>query len=183
MGEYAHLVTSSALMATLFFGGWDIPFWTGDDAFLVNGEWIRGYGEGGAPIAADLAWWKTALTFGAFALKTYFFVIFYIWVRWTVPRFRYDQIMQLGWKVLLPVALTYVMIVGATILTLDQLDVPYGFTFGLVLTVVSGICTGIFLFVLDRGRNLRGAALGAGERIRAWALETGREATTAPTTD
>ena len=183
MGEYAHMLTSSALMATLFFGGWDIPFWTGDDAYLLNGEWIRGFSENGAPIAAELAWWKSMLTFGVFAAKTYFFVIFYIWVRWTVPRFRYDQIMQLGWKVMLPVALAYVMVVAATILTLDQLEVAYGFTFGLVLTVVSGICTVLFMFVLDRGRNLGGAAYGAGERIRALAKESGREATTAPTSD
>ena len=166
MGEYAHMVTSSALMATLFFGGWDIPFWTGDDAFLFQGDWIRGFSESGAPLAAELAWWKTLFTFGAFATKTAFFMLVYIWVRWTVPRFRYDQVMQLGWKVMLPTALAYVMVVAATILSLDQLEVAYGFTFGLVLTVVSAICTGIFLFVLDRGRILGGAAQNARERFQ-----------------
>jgi NADH-quinone oxidoreductase subunit H len=94
-------------------------------------------------------------------------VIVYIWVRWTVPRFRYDQIMQLGWKVMLPVALAYVMVVAATILALDTLGVAYGFTFGLVLTVVSAVCTGLFLLVLDRGRTLSGAAYGAHERFQA----------------
>jgi NADH-quinone oxidoreductase subunit H len=166
MGEYAHMVTSSALMATLFFGGWDIPFWTGDDAFLYGGEWIRGFTEAGAPIAAELAWWKTFLTFGSFAAKTYFFVLVYIWVRWTIPRFRYDQVMQLGWKILLPVALAYVMVVAATILALDQLGITYGFNFGLVMTVVSAICTGFFLWVLDRGRTLSGAAADAHKRFR-----------------
>jgi NADH-quinone oxidoreductase subunit H len=164
MGEYSHMLTSSALMATLFFGGWDIPFWTGDDAFLFQGEWIRGFAANGAPLAAELAWWKTFLTFLAFGVKTYFFMIVYIWVRWTVPRFRYDQIMQLGWKVMLPTALAYVMVVAASILILDQLGVAYGFTFGLVLTGVSAVCTGIFLLVLDRGRTLGGAAYGA--RVR-----------------
>ena len=159
------MLTSSALMATLFFGGWDIPFWTGDDAFFFQGEWIRGFAENGAPIAAQLAWWKTLFTFICFAAKTYFFVLFYIWVRWTVPRFRYDQIMQLGWKVMLPVALAYVMVVAATILALDQLDVAYGFTFGLVMTVVSALCTGLFLLVLDRGRMISGAASGAQHRF------------------
>ncbi len=166
MGEYSHMLTSSALMATLFFGGWDIPFWTGDNAFLFDGGWISGFTEAGVAIPAELAWWKTLLTFGAFAAKTYFFVIFYIWVRWTVPRFRYDQIMQLGWKVMLPVALAYVMVVAATILTLDQLGVPYGLGFGAVLTAVSAICTGFFLLVLDRGRTLFGAASGAHKRFR-----------------
>jgi NADH-quinone oxidoreductase subunit H len=167
MGEYAHMLTSSALMATLFFGGWDIPFWTGDDAFLYQGEWIRGFAENGAPIAAELAWWKSFLTLGAFAVKTYFFVLVYIWVRWTVPRFRYDQIMQLGWKVMLPVSLAYVMVVAATILALDSLGVGYGFVFGLVMTVVSALCTGLFLLVLDRGRTLSGAAFEAHERYTA----------------
>jgi len=173
MGEYAHMVTSSALMATLFFGGWDIPFWTGDDAFLVQGEWIRGFSETGAPLAADLAWWKSLFTFGAFATKTAFFMLVYIWVRWTVPRFRYDQIMQLGWKVMLPTALAYVLVVGGTILVLDELEVPYGFTFGLILTGVSAVCTGIFLFVLDRGRVLDGASSGARARFRDAAKLTG----------
>ncbi len=59
MGEYAHMLTSSALMATLFFGGWDIPFWTGDDAFWYQGEWIRGFAadgcadRGGAGLVED----------------------------------------------------------------------------------------------------------------------------------
>jgi NADH-quinone oxidoreductase subunit H len=180
MGEYAHMVTSSALMATLFFGGWDIPFWTGDDAFLHQGEWIRGFAADGTPLMASLAWWKTLLTFGSFAMKTAFFMLVYIWVRWTVPRFRYDQIMQLGWKVLLPSALAYVMVVGATILVLDQMGIPYGFRFGLVLTVVSAVCTGIFLFSLDRGRTLTGASYGARERLRAQREAAGYDAVTAP---
>ena len=165
MGEYSHMITSSALMATLFFGGWDIPFWTGDDAFLHQGQWISGFTAAGVPVAAELAWWKSLFTFAMFGAKTYFFVLFYIWVRWTVPRFRYDQVMQLGWKVMLPVALAYVMVVAATILALDTLDVGYGFTFGLVLTVVSAICTGLFMLVLDRGRTLSGAASNAHDRF------------------
>jgi len=181
MGEYSHMLTSSALMATLFFGGWDIPFWRGDDAFLLNGEWIRGFAANGAPLAAELAWWKTLLTFVVFGIKTYFFMIVYIWVRWTVPRFRYDQIMQLGWKVMLPTALAYVMVVAATILTLDQLGVPYGFTFGLVLTLVSALCTGIFLLVLDRGRTLEGATAGA--RARFLEERSSRGRATQPTGD
>jgi len=179
MGEYAHMIVSSALMATLFFGGWDIPFWTGDDAFFFQGQWIQGFAENGSPIAAELAWWKSMFTFSAFATKTGFFMLVYIWVRWTVPRFRYDQVMQLGWKVMLPTALAYVMVVAATILTLDQLGVAYGFTFGLALTVVSAICTGIFLFVLDRGRTLTGSSTEARERFRARSAAAGRDATIA----
>jgi NADH-quinone oxidoreductase subunit H len=158
IAEYAHMVTASALMATLFFGGWDLPgAW--DNAFWYEGMLISGFDAAGAPIAANPAWWKTVLTLGAFAAKTAFFLFVYIWVRWTLPRFRYDQVMSLGWKVMLPTGLAYVMIVAATILVLDLLEVPYGLTFGLVLSAVSGACTLAFLFLLDRDRVISGASV------------------------
>ncbi|MDT8339942.1 MAG: NADH-quinone oxidoreductase subunit NuoH [Longimicrobiales bacterium] len=158
IAEYAHMVTASALMATLFFGGWDIPLWQGDNAFWYQGMLIAGFDAAGAPISASPAWWKTLLTLGMFALKTLFFLFVYIWVRWTLPRFRYDQVMSLGWKVLLPTALAYVMVVAGTILVMDQVGIPYGLTFGLVLTVVSGACTVAFLWFLDRDRIIAGAS-------------------------
>jgi NADH-quinone oxidoreductase subunit H len=158
IAEYAHMVTASALMATLFFGGWDLPgSW--DNAYWYQGMLIRGFDAAGAPIAADPAWWKTLLTFGAFAAKTGFFLFVYIWVRWTLPRFRYDQVMSLGWKVMLPTGLAYVMVVAMTILVLDLLEVPYGLVFGLILTAVSGACTLAFLFFLDRDRVISGASV------------------------
>jgi NADH-quinone oxidoreductase subunit H len=157
IAEYAHVVTQSALLATLFLGGWDIPFWSGDDAFRFNGMLIRGFAADGSPIPADLAWWKTLLTLVSFLIKTTFFVVLYIWVRWTLPRFRYDQVMSLGWKVMLPTALGYVMVIAGTLLALDTVGVPFGIGYGAVLTLVSLICTGIFVFVLDRGRIITGA--------------------------
>ena len=126
IAEYAHVITASALMATLFLGGWDIPFWPGDNFIPHEGALISGFNEAGEAIPARLSVWTTLLTLGAFAVKTTFFVVLYIWVRWTLPRFRYDQVMHLGWKVMLPTALTYVMLVAATILVLDQLGVSSG---------------------------------------------------------
>jgi NADH-quinone oxidoreductase subunit H len=158
IAEYAHVVTMSALMATLFFGGWDIPFWTGDNAFYHEGAWIRGFAADGTPMLAQLAWWKTLLTAMVFALKTAFFILVYIWVRWTVPRFRYDQVMHLGWKVVLPTALGYVVLIAGTVLTLDQLGLPWGFAYGLALTAVSLACTIGFLFFIDRDRVIAGAS-------------------------
>ena len=158
IAEYAHMLTASALMATLFLGGWDIPFITWDDAFWHEGALIRGFGADGAPLAAVPTWWKTLLTLGAFSLKTGFFLLLYIWVRWTLPRFRYDQVMQLGWKIMLPTALAYVMVIAASMLVLDQLGIPYGLTFGLALTGVSAVCLGLFIFLLDQDRVMRGAA-------------------------
>jgi NADH-quinone oxidoreductase subunit H len=152
IAEYANMVTSAALMATLFFGGWDIPFFTFDDMRVI----APGIVEGAAP-----AWWKTLVTLLSFGVKTLFFIFLFMWVRWTVPRFRYDQVMHLGWKVLLPGALAYVTLMAATILTLDTLGIPLGFSYGLILTVVNLVATVIFLVILDRDRVISGTAPGA----------------------
>ncbi|MGH7448608.1 MAG: NADH-quinone oxidoreductase subunit NuoH [Longimicrobiales bacterium] len=149
IAEYSNVLTASALMATLFLGGWDIPFWSGDDMRVI----APGVVEGGAP-----AWWKTLLTFGAFATKTLFFIFLFMWVRWTVPRFRYDQIMHLGWKVLLPASLAYVTLMGASILTLDSLGVPFGFMYGLILTAVNLVATVLFIVLIDRDNVIAGTA-------------------------
>lgn len=165
ISEFGHMVTASALMATLFLGGWDIPFWSGDNAFWHQGQLISGFAADGTPILAEPTWWKTLLTFGAFGAKTLFFLLLYIWIRWTLPRFRYDQVMALGWKVMLPTALAYVMLIGGTILTLDELGVPFGFGYGLILTAVSGVATLAFIFFIDRGRTITGSAAQPGQRI------------------
>jgi NADH-quinone oxidoreductase subunit H len=149
IAEYANMVTASALMATLFFGGWDIPFVSFDNMRVIAPGVVEG---------AEPAWWKTLLTFAAFAVKTFFFIFLFMWVRWTVPRFRYDQIMHLGWKVLLPVALAYVTLVAAAILVLDTLGVPFGFVYGLILTAVNLVATVLFLVLLDRDRVIAGTA-------------------------
>ena len=83
MAEYANMITAAALTVTLFFGGWDVPF--------VN--------------EAALGMWGAMLSVTSFILKIGFFLFLFIWVRWTFPRFRYDQLMRLGWKVMLPLAL------------------------------------------------------------------------------
>ena len=80
IAEYANMVTASALMATLFFGGWDIPFTLWDNIAPHTGL-------------------KTLLSLGFFAAKMLFFVFVFMWIRWTLPRFRYDQLMSLGLEV------------------------------------------------------------------------------------
>jgi NADH-quinone oxidoreductase subunit H len=149
IAEYANMLTASALMATLFLGGWDIPFWTGDNMRVIAPGVVEG---------AEPAWWKTILTFMSFATKTLFFVFLFMWVRWTVPRFRYDQIMHLGWKVLLPGALAYVVLMAASILVLDTMGVPFGFVYGLILTAINAAATILFLVVIDRDRVIAGSA-------------------------
>jgi NADH-quinone oxidoreductase subunit H len=93
--EYINMFISSVIMATLFFGGYDMPF-VNEANFSTN-------------IAALL---------GMVALftKTFIFIFIFMWVRWTIPRFRYDQLMHLGWKVLIPMALVNMFVTGAVIL-------------------------------------------------------------------
>jgi NADH-quinone oxidoreductase subunit H len=96
--EYINMFISSAVMATLFFGGYDIPF--------VNE----------ATLSPNLA-----ALFGVLALlvKIAFFIFVFMWVRWTIPRFRYDQLMRLGWRGLIPLAL-FNMLITAVIVLLKQ---------------------------------------------------------------
>jgi NADH-quinone oxidoreductase subunit H len=148
IAEYSNMLTSSALMATLFLGGWDIPIWQGDNMHIVGPGIIAG---------ATPAWWKTMATLAMFATKTIFFVFVFMWVRWTVPRFRYDQVMHLGWKVMVPAALAFITVTGTAILILDRIGIRYGFLYGLVLTAVNLVCCALFFMLLDRDRVIAGS--------------------------
>ena len=99
MAEYMAMVTGAMLIVTLFFGGWQIPW--------VSSEALR---AAVGPIPAVL------LQVAAFSAKLLFFLWLFIWVRWTLPRLRYDQLMRLGWKVILPVALLNVFATAIVLL-------------------------------------------------------------------
>ena len=133
ISEYANMATSSALMATLFFGGWDIPFTRVDNTTGVS-------------------FLMTLLSIGLFGLKTLFFIFVFIWIRWTLPRFRYDQLMSLGWKFMLPLALSYIVIVASVMLGLDYVGLERGFFYGLAMLGVNVVLVIITFFLLDRGR-------------------------------
>jgi NADH-quinone oxidoreductase subunit H len=90
MSEYVHMTVSAALMTVLFFGGWNLPY-----------------------IDVPFAGWAGALfSMAVFAAKVTFFLWFFVWVRWTLPRFRFDQLMGLGWKVMMPLAVFNFLWVG-----------------------------------------------------------------------
>ena len=157
IAEYSHVLTVSMLMATLFLGGWDIPGWAGDNMLA----------QGGTVVGAAPAWWKTLLTAFFFALKTGFFIVMFMLVRWTVPRFRYDQVMDLGWKLMLPTALVVITVTAGTILALDEAGVEYGLAYGLALTAVNAVMLAAFLWLVDRGRILVGGYALQEKRARA----------------
>ena len=139
IAEYSNMVTASALMTTLFFGGYDIPFTTWDN----TPPWTV---------------WKTLATLGVFSVKTFCFLFLFIWVRWTLPRFRYDQLMALGWKVMLPLALGYLTVVATALWFLhDQLGWTYDSRFALALFALNIVLLVLLVFVLDRGRIVAGS--------------------------
>lgn len=95
--EYVNMFISSAIISIVFFGGYNYP----------GMDWMSAHaGE------------NASVILGVFVLfaKIFFFIFFYMWVRWTVPRFRYDQLMNLGWKILMPLAILNIMLTGIAIL-------------------------------------------------------------------
>ena len=97
--EYINMFVSSVIMATLFFGGYDCPFV--DESTISQG-------------------WAAILGVSVLMAKVVAFLFFFMWVRWTIPRFRYDQLMRLGWKILIPLALFNMLVTGAVILYFNK---------------------------------------------------------------
>jgi NADH-quinone oxidoreductase subunit H len=138
IAEYSNVVTVCAMVTTLFFGGWDIPFTHWDESGGVL---------------------QTVATAGVFFLKVMFWIFFVMWIRWTLPRFRYDQLMGLGWKVLMPLALAYIMVVCGAVYLIEQ---RFGITApvykSLILFGLNLIIGGLVFGLLDSGMFLKGSA-------------------------
>ena len=94
LAEYANMATAAAIIALLYLGGYQLPF----DIGLEPGSIML-----------------ALMQFGFLLFKIIVLIFFFVWVRWTVPRFRYDQLMHLGWKVLLPLSILNVVITGIVI--------------------------------------------------------------------
>jgi len=102
MGEYAAMFVASAFLTTLFLGGYNVPFIS--EETLRNFFLAKGLGLSMASVAT------CALQALSFSIKVFFFMWVYVWIRWTLPRFRYDQLMYLGWKLLLPLGVLNVFL-------------------------------------------------------------------------
>lgn len=99
LAEYANMLTASALITTLYLGGWQIPYL---ETF-------------GLP-----AMWENVLKIFAFCAKVLGLIVFFILIRWTIPRFRYDQLMNLGWKVMLPLSILNVVLTGCVLIAMEM---------------------------------------------------------------
>jgi len=137
IAEYANVVTVCAMITTLFFGGWDIPFT----------DWDR---SGGLL--------PTLVTWLFFFVKVLFWIFVVMWIRWTLPRFRYDQLMALGWKVMMPLALVYIMVMCTAIYLVERvLHVASPVTGSLILFGLNIAIAFLVFGVLDSGVFIRGS--------------------------
>ncbi|WP_042939753.1 NADH-quinone oxidoreductase subunit NuoH [Rhodococcus sp. AW25M09] len=131
LAEYINMVTVSALATTLFLGGWHAPIplslWSG----------------------ANSGWWPVLW----FTLKVWVFLFVFIWLRSTLPRLRYDQFMNFGWKILIPVALIWVMVIATVrVVGADRFDVPL-ITFIVSMIFAAAVLASLLLMVRRRARG------------------------------
>jgi len=142
IAEYSNVVTVCAMVTTLFFGGWDIPFT----------DWDRS----GTVLA-------TLVTWAFFFFKVLFWIFFVMWIRWTLPRFRYDQLMALGWKVLMPLALAYIMVICVSMYVIERvLGITELRPASLALFGVNLVVCLLVFGLLDSGVFIKGS----GRRVR-----------------
>jgi NADH-quinone oxidoreductase subunit H len=111
--EYIAVVTSGALMAAVFFGGWHLPFVARDGIHISIGDFTILNQKLAHPLVVFLG-------FLAFTVKTVLLCMIQLTVRWTLPRFRYDQLMKLGWRKLLPASLANIIVTGLVILAIQS---------------------------------------------------------------
>ncbi len=160
--EYAEVVTGSMLLVTIFLGGWALPFFHRDGLTIEFGSWHLG------------TWliphvWMTIIGVLAFFGKVLALCFLQVFVRWALPRFRYDQLMKLGWRILLPASFANILVTGVVWLALDKAgpevsnglkllaDITQGIlAVGIALTVVRIVM--IFLAPVKHDRTMLGSS-------------------------
>lgn len=118
IAEFLHMITASFLIVILFLGGWHFPIITGD------------------PNAESVGWFAAIARIVVLHAKIFLVIVFFMWVRWSWPRFRFDQLMHLAWKVMLPLGIVNVVAI-AVLYELRQQSDPGFRSFGWTLAVVA----------------------------------------------
>ncbi|MFI5209869.1 MAG: NADH-quinone oxidoreductase subunit NuoH [Gemmatimonadales bacterium] len=137
IAEYANMLTASMMFSTLFLGGWGIPFTTWDE-------------RGGLL--------QTLVTGTFFFARVGALIFLFIWLRWTLPRFRFDQLMALGWKVLLPISMAYLLLIAGAVWGVDAFLGGAGQSVrNLALFLVNLPVLFLVFRVLDRGTLVSGS--------------------------
>jgi NADH-quinone oxidoreductase subunit H len=119
IAEFLHMITASFLIVILFLGGWHLPLITGD------------------PASHDIGWFTAIARILVLQLKILLVIIFFMWVRWSWPRFRYDQLMNLGWKIMLPLGLVN-LVTLAILFEARQINDPDGVSSNWALLIFAG---------------------------------------------
>ena len=165
--EYMEVVTSSMLIVTIFLGGWALPFFHRDGLTVAfGGETLLRL-----PIS-HLA--MVLINIGAFFGKVVIVCLFQAVIRWSLPRFRYDQLMKLGWRVLLPASLANIMVTGVVYLAIDQASPGFQegmrmaaeVTQGLVAIVLTAMVVSLVVFMFQPTRRKQ-LVLGSSARLSA----------------
>jgi NADH-quinone oxidoreductase subunit H len=140
--EYIAMVSAGAVMAAIFLGGWDLPFLARDGIHVTIGGTVLWSQELAHPLVVLLG-------FLAFVFKVIFMCWLQLSIRWTLPRFRYDQVMKLGWRVLLPLSLGNILVTGLLILVADGASEPFqrGLNVAADLTKAAVALGGLVAFV------------------------------------
>ena len=114
LGEYAAMISASAIMVTVFLGGWSLPLpWF--NSLPMPEAWM-GFALPSWLAGQPMPWWFGFVSVGVFLAKILVFIGFFIVIRWTIPRFKYDQLMNLGWKFFIPASFLNIFLVAALML-------------------------------------------------------------------
>jgi NADH-quinone oxidoreductase subunit H len=124
LGEYAHMITASAVFVALFLGGWHL--W-----FLPNVD--------------NTAWWAALIKFGVYWAKVILFIAFYMVIRWTLPRFRFDQLMRLAWTSMIPLGLGLVVVQGVLVAFDCRIDPSAGVWRNIGVMVIYWVANAVVL--------------------------------------
>ena len=139
VGEFLHMVTAAILIVILFLGGWHFPWLTGAE------HEVTGWGTQ----STGLMWLQSFVRVAVLCTKTLLVIVFFMLVRWSWPRFRFDQLMALAWKVMLPLGL--INLVAVAVFNEIQMIYPNGELKIVLIAISWAICIGAWVAITMLG--------------------------------